>query len=212
MITKQEKFKCSMFPRRKINFLRGRHVPCSVKDGFSLIEIIVAIGIVSVGIISIISLFSVSLKNEIRSKNKVIAVYLAQEALEVVRWQRDTNWKNSVAWDRNFDNIQSTGNDGISGLVDIDDVTQSREIKKVTGVGNQHKKKVCYKTAGDYYAQRDGATDLCSVAGWENTGFTRWLPIASDCGIDCLTVTAYVSHPNLSQDVQMSTRLYDWMP
>ena len=170
----------------------------SAVNGFSLIEIIVAIGIVSVGIISIISLFSVSLKDEVRSKNKVVAVYLAQEALEVVRWQRDTNWKNRVVWGSGI----STGNRMVS-LIDEDDITSGWEI----AVSNPPRRKIYYHAANNYYAQSKNAP-----LGLEETKFERWLTIASDCGADCLTATVYVSHPNLSQDVQMSTRLYDWMP
>ena len=50
-------------------------------------------------------------------------------------------------------------------------------------------------------------------ANWNETSFKRWLVIDDDCGFGfCLTVTAYVSHPDLSQDVQISMNLYDWMP
>ncbi len=181
----------------------------SANNGFSLIEILVAIGIVSVGIITIVSLFNTNLKDEIRSKNKLIAVYLAQEAIEAVRWQRDTNWKDTTAgWDDELKDLLPN-HDGITGLVNSD-ITQGWEIIKIVGAGNQYKKKVYYNKNDDYYAQSN--TDLSSASGWQDTGFRRWITINRDCGDDCLTVTAYVSHPSFSPDIQVSARIYNWMP
>ena len=179
------------------------------EKGFSLVEILVAIGITSVGIISIVSLFNINLRDEIRSKDKLTAVYLAQEAIEAVRWQRDTNWKNTaVDWDDKLKDLLPN-HCGITGLVNSN-VAQGWEIVKIIGSSDQYKKKVYYNENDNYYAQSN--TDLSSVNGWRDTGFKRWITINQDCGTDCLTVTAYVSHPNFSPDIQVSTRIYNWMP
>lgn len=174
----------------------------SADNGFSLIEILVAIGIMSVGIIAIVSLFSANLKDEIRDKNKLTAIYLAQEALEVVRWQRDSNWKAGAAWGTDF----VIGNNSIIGLTDKDDITDGWEII----VSNAQREKVySVSDAFDnflYYSQLKSAIP----DNWNETNFKRWLTINNDCGADCLTVTAFVSHPNFSPDIQVSTRIYDW--
>ncbi len=206
MITKQKNYKCSKL-----------QVPYFKKNGFSLIEILVAIGIVSTGIITIVSLFSANLKDEIRNKNKLTAIYLAQEALEVVRWQRDTNWKTvpSVDWDAEIDELLPN-HDGIIGLeADVNDITDGWEISKVTGLPANQKKqklKVYENIAENYYAQSYN-TDLSALpASWNDTGFERWITIGDDCGVGCLTVTAFVSHSGFSPDIQVSTRIYDWKP
>ena len=168
----------------------------SADNGFSLIEILVSIGIVSVGIIAIVSLFNTNLRDEIRSKNKLTAIYLAQEAVEVVRQQRDSNWKNSVAWDTYL----STGNK-ITGFVNENDITDGWEI----AVKNNPREKI-YINNGSYIQSRN------APLVFEETNFERWVTINSDCGAGCLTVTAFVSHPNFSPDIQVSARIYDWMP
>ena len=187
----------------------------SADRGFSLIEILVSIGIVSVGIIAIVSLFNVNLRDEIRSKNKLTAIYLAQEALEVVRQQRDSNWKVSVDWDDELDKLL-TNHEGIIGLeVNVNDIRDGWEVSKVTGLPAAQKKqkmKVYENITESYYAQSYN-TDLSALpANWNDTGFERWLTINNDCGADCLTVTAFVSHPGFSPDIQASTRIYDWKP
>ena len=198
MIINQKNHKCSMF-----------HVPCFKKNGFSLIEILVAIGIVSVGIIAIVSLFNVNLKDEIRSKNKLTAIYLAQEAVEVVRQQRDTNWKTGVPnWDNGIPN-----NAAIIGLSNKNNITEGWKIYNIGG-GNDWKKAVYYNSdeSNDifHYAQLN-ADDAAAPDTWDETNFKRWLMI-TNCGANCLTVTAHVSHPNFSPDIQVSARIYDWMP
>ncbi len=177
----------------------------SADNGFSLIEILVAIGIVSVGIIAIVSLFNTNLKDEIRSKNKLTAIYLAQEAIEVVRQQRDNNWKSGVAWDTGF----VIGGDSIVGLNDTGDVTDGWEIKEASG-GNQWRKKVYYDTANSYYVQSKAA-----ITGLRETNFERWITVTNNAACPaphCLEITANVSHPSFSSNIQVSTRIYDWMP
>ena len=183
------------------------HVPSSKNGGFSLIEILVAIGIVIVGIMPIVSLFSANLKDEIRNKNKLTAIYLAQEAVEVVRWQRDTNWKDGVSnWDKDIPN-----NAAIIGLSNKDDITEGWKINNIGG-GNDWKKVVYYNSDEPndifHYAQLNAAAIPDT---WDETGFKRWVTI-TNCGADCLTVTANVEHPSFSPDIQVSTRIYDWMP
>lgn len=167
------------------------------ENGFSLIEIIIALGIVTTGIISIVSMFNDGLRNELISQKKLTAVYLAQEAIEVVRWQRDTNWKKGDPWDNNI----STG-EIIVGLINEDDITDGWEV-----VGSTASRKKIYYHTNDYYVQSKSA-----LPGLEEISFKRWLTVSNACGVGyCLEITANVSHPDLSQDIQISTRIYDWM-
>lgn len=69
------------------------------KDGYTLVEALVAIVILSLGLIP--SLITIILGNSFTSaiKNNLIATNLAQEAVEVVRAIRDTNWFNGLSFD-----------------------------------------------------------------------------------------------------------------
>lgn len=60
--------------------------------GFTLIEVIVAIGIISFVVVGAISGISLSLSSAARIKNNLIAASLAQEGLEIVRSIRDRDW------------------------------------------------------------------------------------------------------------------------
>jgi len=63
-----------------------------MKKGFTLMEVIVAIAIITVALISIISLISFSISGIVANGSKTTAFGLAQEGLEIVRSIRDNNW------------------------------------------------------------------------------------------------------------------------
>jgi len=67
--------------------------------GFTLIEVTVAIVILIVGIIGIYTAFSRMVILTSGISNRLIAAYLAQEGIEIVRNIRDTNWvENATSW------------------------------------------------------------------------------------------------------------------
>ena len=60
--------------------------------GFTLLELIVAIFIITTGLVAAASLMSYSISAVIIGKSQIIATNLTQEGLEVVRSIRDNNW------------------------------------------------------------------------------------------------------------------------
>lgn len=64
------------------------------KSGFTLIEIVLSIFIMSMALVSIFSAFSVIVISTSDTLNQLTATYLAQEGMEIVRNVRDTNWLN----------------------------------------------------------------------------------------------------------------------
>ncbi len=62
------------------------------KKAFSLIEAMVSIFMISIGMITVLSLVSVGLRDSMDTRNQTIAALLAQEGIELVRNIRDTNW------------------------------------------------------------------------------------------------------------------------
>ena len=71
------------------------------KDGLSLIEVIVAIGIIVTALGGSLVLISKSVGRLSIPRNKIVAANLAAEGIEVVRNIRDSNWLDpaSVSWD-----------------------------------------------------------------------------------------------------------------
>ena len=72
--------------------------------GFTLLETIIAVAILATGIVASLTLVSKSIRSVSVSQNRLVASYLAQEGLELVRNARDNNWKDSnyptsVNWD-----------------------------------------------------------------------------------------------------------------
>ncbi len=60
--------------------------------GFSILEVIIAILIISIGMIGVLSLVTQNIQVQYINKNNLIASQLAQEGLELVRNVRDENW------------------------------------------------------------------------------------------------------------------------
>jgi len=70
------------------------------KKGFLLIELIVAVFVIVVGILSVYFVISQSISKIHESSLRLTAAYLAQEGMEIVRNIRDTNWvKGEENWD-----------------------------------------------------------------------------------------------------------------
>ncbi|MCK5490647.1 MAG: hypothetical protein KAI67_02275 [Candidatus Pacebacteria bacterium] len=185
------------------------------ENGFSLIEIIFSIGIMTVGLMSILSLFTQNIQSGINNRNKLIAIYLAEEQIEMIRNIRDTNWKIDVAghtWVTGICNIGVCSDVDLVVVVrdiDIDndyDFTEGCEADRINDAGQNWKKEV-FRGADSYYNPRVNG----EVLG-EKTGFTRWLDVQYCVGAvtsDCLEITSTVAHSGIT-NVEIKTRLYNW--
>lgn len=174
--------------------------------GFSIIEVIVAVGIITVGIIPIISLFTQNLKSEIDNKNVLIAAYLANESIEIVRQKRDNNWLKtpSVSW---MTNIPANGSEVIVGLNDEDDIREGWEV--VTSNANREK----VYLSNDSYVQLKSAPP----GSWEETPFVRYLEITENSGggvagclgiSECVEIVSHVEF-NGTEIAKITAYLYD---
>lgn len=68
-----------------------RSLMIETKKGFSIMEVMLSIFLLSVGMIAIITLMANSIKNNANNRNSIIATQLAQEGIELVRNKRDLN-------------------------------------------------------------------------------------------------------------------------
>ncbi len=64
-------------------------IPDSARQGQSLFEVVVALGISALIIVGLVSLVSNSIRNSTFSKNKTVAARYSQELVEWLRGQRD---------------------------------------------------------------------------------------------------------------------------
>lgn len=78
------------------------HAPCF--KGFSIVEVMLAVFLVSVGVMASLALISSGIKHSTESRRQLIATMLSQEGIELVRNIRDTNAKNGLD---SFDEIDN---------------------------------------------------------------------------------------------------------
>ena len=74
------------------------------KNGFTLIETIVAVGIIVIGLVSALTLITNSLFYVSNIGDRLIAANLTAEGLEVARNIRDNNWIANLSWDNGLAN------------------------------------------------------------------------------------------------------------
>jgi prepilin-type N-terminal cleavage/methylation domain-containing protein len=66
--------------------------------GFTLLELMITIMVISIGILGIFGLISNTMQSAEELKSRLVAAYLAQEGIELVRNSRDNNWKEGKEW------------------------------------------------------------------------------------------------------------------
>lgn len=163
------------------------------KLGFSIIEVMVAIYIITMGLMGVFSLVSQNIRVQQINKNNLVASQLAQEGLELVRNIRDENWI-TVGSEWNEDLSASTfaidyrgRNDKDDNADDIDDAEARLYINSTT----------------DFY------THLSS--GNTATSFYRLITINSVTA-DSINVVCLVQWAASGQEVdyKAETMLYNW--
>lgn len=96
--------------------------------GFTLLETMIAITVLLIGVVGPISVIGGSLHHIYYVRDQITAINLAQEAIEVVRQKRDTNFLNGSAWDTGFGSGDCTG-----GLLCIVDTNPTPTIYRCLG-------------------------------------------------------------------------------
>jgi prepilin-type N-terminal cleavage/methylation domain-containing protein len=74
-----------------------------IKSGFTLIEVITVLFVVSLGLVGVLTLIVQNIQSQSINKNNLIAGQLAQEGIELIRKTRDSNWRQSLDWDENLE-------------------------------------------------------------------------------------------------------------
>lgn len=92
------------------------------KKGFTLLEVLVAIVVITTGLAAALSLITITISSAAVSKDRLIAANLAQENLEVLRNIRDSNWLAQRDWLTGISSIVSANvNYNSDALADLDD-------------------------------------------------------------------------------------------
>lgn len=166
--------------------------------GFTIIETILAMAVIVIGIVAVIALAAKSANVINTANDKIIATFLAQEAIEVVVNIRDTNWIQGEPWRGVGDAEIPTTNQGV---VDFDSTS------------------VAIETNPSFYCmeRRTGQKDYMHGPPC-NSGFNRHLEIrdvSESIGgvpVDFIEVEAIVdwSQGGVNHQISVVDHLYDW--
>ena len=168
----------------------------TIKDnGFTIIEALVAIFVLTVGIVGCMTLANQVLRTSEISKDRLIAVNLAQEGIEVIRNIRDTNW------------LVGTGNWNDNIISDCN--------------GSSLNKQVAYNSTSteayaDSYLKLD-SNGYYNYTSGNDTTFKRKLtvqclefPEAGQYKKMLVEARVYWTSRGTSKEILMTEHLYDW--
>ena len=154
--------------------------------GFTIIEVLIAVAVITIGVLGILGVIYQTTSYIALSSSRLVAIYLAQEGMEIVRNIRDTNWLNNRSWDQGL-------NTGV-WEADYNDsaLTPFQEDRNL-------------RTNGGFYNYDSG----------QGTKFKRKITTGlTSCGVvTCLSVKSEVSwqHFGRSQKAETEGYLYNWL-
>lgn len=155
--------------------------------GFSFIEVMLSVFLLSIGMVAAISLVGGGMKESIDSRSQLIASLLAQEGVELVRNIRDTNWVTS-------------GNVSFSGFPATDPATcrvDSRSIDDLSQCAGQSK-----------VLRYDSTSRLYNHTTGTNTKFSRQIVIGKNGNsriVTSMVLWKQASFPTLAELAKCTT-------
>lgn len=169
--------------------------------GFTLIELVIAIFILTVAIIGVYNSFSTVVILTAGASSRFTAAYLAQEGIEIVRNMRDNNWlKGEIDW-RN-------GLLGCETGCEADYKTgTSRDIRfGLTAFSDNY-----LKIENDDATTKNGFYSYDSTDPFSTTKFKRKITI-TPVSADVLQVSVLVTWEEKDEnfDIEAEEYLYDW--
>lgn len=158
-------------------------------QGFSILEIMAATVVITIGLTSMMTLSSQSLKIQNINKQELIASQLAQEGMELVRNIRDMNWILEKDWAQNLSDgnfiIDYTKVD--TSLTSVFDLDDSRTDLYLDGNG--------------FYQHSSTGT---------STIFSRMISISKSTASTTVTSTVKINNGNNTKDYAITSVFYDW--
>lgn len=161
------------------------------KKGFSLIEVLAVLFIVSISMLGLVSLIIQNIQAQSVNKNNLIAYNLAQEGIELIRQVRDSNWRAGNAYDTDL----------VAGSYYMDYRMDKPEITS-PGKGKIY-------LLNNYYVNLQAGD-----SGYSTTPFSREIFIDKPVGYegDPLQVRAVISWMDRNSPYRYELRalLFDW--
>jgi type II secretory pathway pseudopilin PulG len=186
----------SNFQVKKIIISKRKHDT----SGFTVLETIVAIGILALAITATFSAAQSGLASSIESRDQVLAFYLAQEAVEMLRNARDENGIRGDSW---LSGITEGSNPScpFGGSCTVDATTKTWDQCPVSGCPNMR--------------QNTTGTGIYGLYGydqnWSETQFKRTISLSSISATEILlTVTIEWGKASLPKQFKVKETLLNW--
>lgn len=181
-----------------INYANSTKISQMKKDtypltGFTLLEVIIAIFIITIGVGGIFALLQRTISSASVTNDQFVASLLVQEGIEVVRNLRDTNFIKitngaTSTWKYGIADLDGNGTDDCTSGCEVDyndtALAKSDRLLKIDSAG--------------YY----------NYEAWNDTSFKRKVKVAS-MGGDKVEVKVEVFWKG--HHVEAATELYNWM-
>ncbi len=200
------------------------------KNGFTIVEMLVAISILLIGVLGPLGVASRGISDGIYAKNQIAATYLAQEAMEVFINTRNTNLILEHQW-----------------LTGIDSDSGNSDDPYVDCIPNVSETRFCYVDAFDIDLVQDSASpgliddavatseppsqnqfqlQFCDSVGryelknkncsgeWQGPIFTRWAEVTNRVPSQEIEVKVTVqwNNKNVSKELVLSQNLFHLKP
>lgn len=158
-------------------------------SGFSFIEAILAVFLISTGMIAVMSLMSSSLKESMGSRDQIIGVLLSQEGIELVRNLRDNNWANDID---TFDSSNfPPGDDSTCSIISTStSINNSPANYNIPVMPNKFQRKIQVA----YDGASKNTAEITSIVIWGSGGFPASLNncnTATKCAYTKTTLTRW---------------------
>jgi prepilin-type N-terminal cleavage/methylation domain-containing protein len=167
-----------------------------IKYGFTLVEMLVAVAILVGSIVGPIFLAAQGIAVATEAKNRILAAYLADEAIEFVKNKRDGNLLNGESWLAGFEQCQGQDN---KCSVDV----WTEEIKKCSEGGCFLK---VFQNSGNGFYLRYGHAGSQTSFSLERNFFYEKI---SDEEIK-ITAGILWKEKTLSRSFELSEYMYKW--
>ena len=162
--------------------------------GFTMVELIISIALLSIGIIGIYNVFSPLIVLNSSTSSKFLATYLGQEGLEIIRNIRDNNFINEVSWS--------------NGLLICANGCQA-DYKTGTAVQTPNNQLKIYNDSNFLKLNSDG---FYSYDSGTSAPYKRKIIITQPSGIDTMKVEVFVfwSYNGTPYTYETEAYLYNW--
>lgn len=184
-------------------------------SGFTLVEVMTAVMIMSIGLVGGLTLINYNLRNISSGEKKIVATSLAAEGIELARNVRDTNWlqESAANWNLDIEGINSS-NTTIKFFCGGDDHRQiPSSPQTLTACGEDCRMYVYTKTANPGLGAQCYSDDF-NKPGYSKvaTNFYRLITLDNESSVDHVKVQVDVKWVSGTQtyNVTASEILYNW--